>query len=62
MEITAAQAAKNYTDEHGGIAYHNERLGVSVVIDKYSRVHEFGGGDSHAILVGDRWVAADDDD
>lgn len=61
MEITAAQAAKNYTDEHGGIAYHNERLEVYIVIDRYSRVHEFCD-DSHMILVGDRWVDADDDD
>lgn len=61
MKHTAEQAAENYTDEHGGIAYHNERLRVSIVIDRYSRVHEFGG-DSHMILVGDRWVDADDDD
>lgn len=61
MELTAAQAAESYTDEHGGIAYHNERLEVSIVIDRYSRVHEFCD-DSHMILVGDRWVDADDDD
>ena len=37
MELTAAQAAENYTDEHGGIAYYDEGMAPEVEEGTYGK-------------------------